>query len=431
MISIPRPLRLVVAAAALAAPLAAIAPAQATAPVLGAVSVNPATGMASETSTLLETHGTCPAGSQWVKARLHGPGITDDNSNNLVGNTSLGILNSNSFGGYEMGFSSNSTFADVLLRYGVVAPSADYTIEVICGDNSLNVYGTYTGVIHIAHGVSDGPGDGTYTSVASGAPTTTVLGASPTQPVTAGTSSTLTATVTPSDAAGTVQFKRGGVNVGAPANVVSGVATYNGALSAGSGALTAVFTPTDATAFKTSTSDPVSYVVAGKPVVSGTVAVGRVVSCVATAGGSQTYKWLINGVVQSGYAGYSATIPASWLSKSLSCTDTVTVAANHVDQTSAGRAVALGAALRVTVRPTLAGIFRVGKLVSCRHGSWSPAATTYSYQWLRDGRVIRAATKATYRLVRADRGHKISCRVVARRTGYHYGTATTAVKRVA
>ncbi|MCR1783852.1 hypothetical protein KVF89_15030 [Nocardioides carbamazepini] len=40
-------------------------------------------------------------------------------------------------------------------------------------------------------------------------------------------------------------------------------------------------------------------------------------------------------------------------------------------------------------------------------------AGTYSYQWLRNNKPIKKATKATYRIRRTDRGRKISVRVTA------------------
>ncbi|MES2522979.1 MAG: YDG domain-containing protein, partial [Gemmatimonadota bacterium] len=59
-----------------------------------------------------------------------------------------------------------------------------------------------------------------------------------------GASITLTATLSPANAVGTVQFTDGGVNVGAPVTVAAGVATLTtSALNVGSHAISAVFTP--------------------------------------------------------------------------------------------------------------------------------------------------------------------------------------------
>ena len=96
--------------------------------------------------------------------------------------------------------------------------------------------------------------------------TATTLTASPPSPTTAGTSVVFTATITPS-AAGTVQFKDGTTNLGDPVTVTTGAdsATASSAatssLDAGTHPITAVFTPSDSTAFGTSTSTELSYVV--------------------------------------------------------------------------------------------------------------------------------------------------------------------------
>lgn len=71
----------------------------------------------------------------------------------------------------------------------------------------------------------------------------------------------LTATLTPSSAAGTVQFQDGGAALGSPVAVSGGTAVLATALSAGSHSLSAVFTPTDSSAFTSSTSSTVVYVV--------------------------------------------------------------------------------------------------------------------------------------------------------------------------
>ena len=89
--------------------------------------------------------------------------------------------------------------------------------------------------------------------------TTTALAVNPASPVEQGTEVTLTATVTPATAAGTVEFRRGASVVGT-APVTNGTATFaTTALPVGTFGLSAAFVPTDATAFKASNSAAVSY----------------------------------------------------------------------------------------------------------------------------------------------------------------------------
>jgi Bacterial Ig-like domain (group 3) len=92
--------------------------------------------------------------------------------------------------------------------------------------------------------------------------TSTALTASPASPVAQGIPVTLTAAVSPAEAAGTVQFKDGTTNLGDPLTVTNGVASVTmSTLAAGSHQLTAVFTPTDSAAFSPSTSPAVSLTV--------------------------------------------------------------------------------------------------------------------------------------------------------------------------
>lgn len=97
--------------------------------------------------------------------------------------------------------------------------------------------------------------------------TTTVLSANKTSPQNAPASYTLTASVSPSGAAGTVEFFDESTSLGAPTAVSGGVATK--ALSnvpAGSHDYTAKFVPTDPAAYQASTSNTLTFVVqAPKP----------------------------------------------------------------------------------------------------------------------------------------------------------------------
>jgi hypothetical protein len=92
--------------------------------------------------------------------------------------------------------------------------------------------------------------------------TSTALAASPVSPVGQGTPLTLTATVTPATAAGTVQFKDGTANLGNPVTVSNGTASGStSTLAGGSHELTAVFIPANPAAFSTSTSPPLTFAI--------------------------------------------------------------------------------------------------------------------------------------------------------------------------
>lgn len=91
--------------------------------------------------------------------------------------------------------------------------------------------------------------------------TTTELAVTPAGPVEEGTEITLTATVTPAEAAGTVSFRAGGTALG-EAEVSGGTATLTTSeLPAGKHALTAEFTPDDPERYSSSSAEEVPLTV--------------------------------------------------------------------------------------------------------------------------------------------------------------------------
>ena len=67
-----------------------------------------------------------------------------------------------------------------------------------------------------------------------------------------------------------------------------------------------------------------------------------------------------------------------------------------------------------TKAPEVSGTAKVGETLSCSTGTWSGVpAPTFTYQWLRDGGEIATATLSTYKVVAADEGHSLSCKVTA------------------
>ena len=92
--------------------------------------------------------------------------------------------------------------------------------------------------------------------------TNTTLSTSPASPAAQGTPVTLTATITPATATGTVQFKDGTRNLGNPIAVSNGTASGStSTLAVGSRSLTATFIPNEPALYSSSTSTPVDYVI--------------------------------------------------------------------------------------------------------------------------------------------------------------------------
>ncbi|XBB68420.1 hypothetical protein ABFU82_03655 [Nocardioides sp. WV_118_6] len=89
-------------------------------------------------------------------------------------------------------------------------------------------------------------------------------------------------------------------------------------------------------------------------------------------------------------------------------------------------------ALTVSGAPRIAGTARVGATLTATPGTYAPAATGLSRQWLRDGVPIAGATGTTYRLTAADAGHRVVVRETGARAGWADVTsASTATAPVA
>ncbi len=76
-------------------------------------------------------------------------------------------------------------------------------------------------------------------------------------------------------------------------------------------------------------------------------------------------------------------------------------------------------------KPQVTGTAVVGRTLKVKPGTWQPSGVTLGYQWLRNGTAIPKATKATYKLSKADQGKRISVRVTGSRSGYTTAMATS------
>ncbi len=170
----------------------------------------------------------------------------------------------------------------------------------------------------------------------------------------------------------------------------------------------------------------------GKVTLSGTVRVGDKVTCHASFTGatSVSYQWLASTKAISGATKSTYTIPGSQYKKSLACRATGTNGGGSTPGTSTSKKVAIGKALHATTKPTLSGPHTVGKTEKASKGKWSPAASSYSYQWYVNGKKIKHATKSSLKVPSSDKGKKLTCKVTAHKTGYASGTATTAATKI-
>ncbi|MFK4224744.1 hypothetical protein [Streptomyces sp. NPDC019890] len=171
------------------------------------------------------------------------------------------------------------------------------------------------------------------------------------------------------------------------------------------------------------------------PAIQGTAQVGATLT--ANPGSwtptpaSYGYQWKADGEAISGATASTYTVPASLLGKTLTVTVTARLLGGETAVTSAAVTVAQGAAPKATTAPTISGTAKVGAKLGLTPGTWTPAATSYGYQWRADGKVISGATASTYTVPASLLGKKLTVTVTAHRTGHADGTATTAAVTVA
>ncbi|MCW2792363.1 MAG: domain containing protein [Nocardioides sp.] len=82
-------------------------------------------------------------------------------------------------------------------------------------------------------------------------------------------------------------------------------------------------------------------------------------------------------------------------------------------------------ALKSKKPPAVSGTPEVGETLTAAPGAWTPTPTTYSYQWLADGKPVAGVTAATFVLGANRVGKQISVEVAARQAGYAAAEATS------
>jgi Big-like domain-containing protein len=193
--------------------------------------------------------------------------------------------------------------------------------------------------------------------------------------------------------------------------------------------------------------NPAQFVMAAGPTITGTPQVGSVLT--ATAGTwhplpqSVAYQWQSGSSPIAGATGSSYVPVAADLGRTLSVSVTVSRPGYDASTKSSSSTAPVSQAAAPPVTspvtppvtpqqiangqpPAVKGKAVVGKTLVASSGSWAPGDVTLSYQWLRDGKVIGAATSIRYKVGRADKGHRLSVRVTASAPGYTSGSAVSA-----
>ena len=396
---------------------------------IGALSFSAASGDSDQYVTV-STPTACPAAATNLVVLVTGgdPSTAGSQVNGqpIVGNSRLSSFSQGAGGGYTIPFTL--TMREVGQAAGLSALKGSYTYTVRCRTSGdATSLGDFTGPLTWTPGSK--ALDATYFA---DQPTSTTLALSPASPQPQGSPITLTASVLPAGATGTVQFLDGTSKVGTPTSVSNVSATLTTTtLSAGTRSLTAVFTGSGP-AFAGSTSPAVSYAISAaqaafKPLLYGAAQVGSTPQCLAAFdyATSVSYQWLLDGAPIAGASAVGFAVPESAFGRVLSCRVTASNGDTApISATSSAVKVAVGPALRTNAAPVVGGSVRKGQRISAQAGNWTPSSTALGFQWLRDGKPIAGATGASYLVSAADVGHLVSVSVQARRAGWTSTTVT-------
>lgn len=121
-----------------------------------------------------------------------------------------------------------------------------------------------------------------------------------------------------------------------------------------------------------------------------------------------------------GRATVSVVIPVNTAAGSTTLTVSVPETGTSIDVP-----LTIAPTIELVKAPKITGSPRVGKTLATNEGKWSPEATSFTYQWNRDGQPIDGATNERYRLITADAGAVITVTVTAHADGYAAASATS------
>lgn len=173
-------------------------------------------------------------------------------------------------------------------------------------------------------------------------------------------------------------------------------------------------------------ADLTSHPFVGSTRISGVARVGQRLTAGYRAFPSSatvSYQWYRSGVAIAGATTQSYTQTSIDYTKLVSVT--VRAAVGDLSASSSAAVRTSYGVFGLYTYPRISGTYKVGRTLSASLGRWSPTPSHYTFQWLRDGRAIKKATKASYKLTKADRRHKVSVKVTVKRSGYANRSFTT------
>lgn len=173
------------------------------------------------------------------------------------------------------------------------------------------------------------------------------------------------------------------------------------------------------------------FIASPDPVIVGTPALGSTLTVdpgIWDPAPEFTYTWLRNGN-PTGYTGSSYRI------QGIDGGSAITVA---VTGKKAGFRSVTRTSLPVSVPlfdmapsvPVISGEALTGHIIQAIPGYWQPSASSYSYEWFRNGVAVSGRTGYRYTLTEDDLGKTLTVKVTGKATGYHPASKTSSPTQV-
>jgi surface-anchored protein len=139
-----------------------------------------------------------------------------------------------------------------------------------------------------------------------------------------------------------------------------------------------------------------------------------------------SYQWLVDGKAVAGATKSTYTVTAGDAGKKISVTVTASKSGYTATSATSTQVSVAKAANKAFTKSSVkvTGKAQVAKTLTAKT-TFSPKADKVSYQWLRNGKSIKGATKSTYKVAAADAGKKLSVKATASKSGYAKKTATS------
>lgn len=132
---------------------------------------------------------------------------------------------------------------------------------------------------------------------------------------------------------------------------------------------------------------------------------------------SVSYRWRLDGEPIRGATRSTLTVRSEWRGHDITVTAAVKEP-GYLDTAPTSPAARVGGAYTRSPNPVISGTKRVGSTLTVTRGTWSPAPSSFSFQWYADGRAISGATTSKYTLKGTDYKKEITVTARSYRAGY-------------